>query len=294
MPVESYSMTCDNKPLDTRLVESVAWHEFHGFGWLAGTKATWIDEDMVVFDDGLGIALIDASRRVFLVNNVFTGMTKHPHEEMWAAIKYRATVRLQEELLPGQRDVLMIIDPERLRKSAIANPDREPFSHILKAELQGLTVAPPQWTLDGNGIVVVDVRQDSVESVVYERGSAEIVAREPLDMEIPEDIRLRTGFDEEVIEQVDAIVEESGLRNIAVQIKEEAGEERKEGHDRGYDFRSRFEASRSVSDGGGDSVLATRVGDTRGEGRGRVVTVVILILMVAGVAMMGMRIWKSR
>ncbi|MEY4484143.1 MAG: hypothetical protein RL693_1595, partial [Verrucomicrobiota bacterium] len=88
--------------------------ENHGFAWLESTPAHWVSDQFLVFQDDLGLCLVDAVGRKVLLNQVFTGFTKSPNADKWAAIRYRPTARDQEKLTGSERDTLWIIDPESL------------------------------------------------------------------------------------------------------------------------------------------------------------------------------------
>lgn len=101
--------------------------ENHGFGWFAGATGTWIDNRYLIFEDDMGLGIVDTQLRLILMNQVFTGHTKAPGVSKWAAIKYRPTSRNQEQLRGDEIDKLLFISPESLAAKSAASSEEAPL-----------------------------------------------------------------------------------------------------------------------------------------------------------------------
>lgn len=204
--------------------DSPVRRENHGMAWLENAEGNWVDNRYLVFADDRGLCLVDVQNRNVLLNQTFTGYSKAPDTQEWAAIRYRPTARDQEQLLEGDTDTLWIIRPESLAIRRGEASEERPFAHVDSVALKGLALGRPVWTDDGKGVVVALYEDGKLVAVLLDAKTRQRLAAVPLDgLRLSKAQILSPWFSEDVESLVRREVAASGL------LKASAGRARAEG-----------------------------------------------------------------
>jgi len=141
--------------------------EYHGMAWIEDVQPRWIDNRFLIFADPSGLAIADFQTQRLLVDHVFTGYEKSPIGNRWAAIRLRATDRLQSELTDDFQDTVLVIDPYDVANE-IANAAEDNFVGQMKAAKPGgIVLAKPEWAPDGSTFAILTWNRGATEAVRY-------------------------------------------------------------------------------------------------------------------------------
>jgi hypothetical protein len=189
--------------------------ENHGYGWLNSVSPKWIDNEFVVFEDEMGLCLVNIQQQAVLLNQVFTGYTRSPKAQAWAAIRYRPTSRNQEQLVGTERDAIWIIEPDELAANAKQSTSEKPFAHVAALQLDGIAVAKPIWSDDGAAFAIAKQLNGKIAADVFDHKQRALIRSVPLlGMELTQEQLLSVWLIPEVEHQAFVAIKEANVFDL--------------------------------------------------------------------------------
>jgi hypothetical protein len=132
-----------------------------------------------------------------LLDHVFMGYAKSPTSDEWAAIRFRPTARMQEQLDEDFQDTLLLIDAQsaaiRLRDVTETNF----VGHLKAVQPGGVILAKPVWSDDGLAFAVLTWKQGTVGAVRYDTTLREAI-RTIVDLIVDRESALSTGLNKDL------------------------------------------------------------------------------------------------
>src|SRR5437762_6877279 len=170
--------------------------EYHGRAWFEDVQPRWIDDRFLIFEDEAGVAIADVRNQRMLVDHVFMAYVESPTAHEWAAIRFRPTARMQEQLTDDFQDTLLLIDP-RYAATHIREASESNFvGHLQAVQPGGVILAKPTWASDGSSVAVLTWKQRTVAAVRYDTNLRE-TARSPVELKVDRESALSTGLNKD-------------------------------------------------------------------------------------------------
>jgi hypothetical protein len=179
-----------------QLPESLCSREYHGAAWFDDVQPRWIDDRFLIFEDQGGLAIADGANRRILLDHVFMGYAKSPIADVWAAIRFRATARMQERLEDDFQDTLLLIDPMYAATHVGEASESNFVGQLRYARSGGVILAKPVWSDDGSAAVLT-WKQGTVTAVRYNTTLRE-TASTIVDLKVDPESALSTGLNEDL------------------------------------------------------------------------------------------------
>ncbi len=183
----------------TDLPNPVYRREYHGSDWFQTAPEHWIDGRFLVFEDQYGIAIADVRNQQMLVDHVFTAYAKSPAADEWAAIRFRPTTRMQEQLVDDFQDTLLLIDPEEAATHIREISDSNFVGQMKAVQPGGVMLAKPEWASDGSSVAVLAWNQSTVTAVRYDTNLHE-TGRTPVNIPVDRDTARSLAFKPELVQ----------------------------------------------------------------------------------------------
>jgi len=132
-----------------------------------------------------------------LLDHVFEAYAKSPVSDQWAAIRFRPTTRMQEQLDEDFQDTLLLIDPQHVAIHLRDVSEANFVAHLKAVQPGGVMLAKPVWSDDGSAVAVLTWKQGTVAAVRYDRSLREI-ARAIVELRVDRQSALSTGLNEDL------------------------------------------------------------------------------------------------
>jgi hypothetical protein len=171
--------------------------EYHGSDWFETMPEQWIHDRFLVFADEYGLAIADVANRQMVLDHVFMAYAKSPTADEWAAIRFRPTARMQEQLEEDFQDTLLLIDPQSAATHVHEVTDANFVAHLKAVQPGGVILAEPVWSSDGSAVSVLVWKQGPVTAVRYDTGLRE-TGRTAVNVQIARKLALSTGLNKEL------------------------------------------------------------------------------------------------
>jgi len=178
------------------LPQSLYSREYHGMAWFDDVQPDWIGNRFLIFEDKFGIAIVDIPNRQMLLDHVFMAYAESPTAHEWAAIRFRPTARMQEQLTDDFQDTLLLIDPMYAATHIREASESNFVGHLQAVQPGGVILAKPTWASDGSSIAVLTWKQGTVAAVRYDTKLRE-TARSPVELKVDRESALSTGLNED-------------------------------------------------------------------------------------------------
>jgi|GEM_PF-5101920 len=192
--------------------ESPLRRENHGFGWQSDVQAHWHDDRFLIFEDDMGLCVVDTDEKTVLLNNIFTGLSRDPADNRWVAIRYRPVTRHQEQLTGDEKDTLLLIEPESMAKNIKNITQSNPLGHIISTQLDGIALSRPIWKKEGNGFVVASLIEGKFFAQLFDSDRLRIVRTQELNgVILSSDKILSPWLRDDVESMIKKAVETSGI-----------------------------------------------------------------------------------
>jgi hypothetical protein len=175
------------------LPPSIYSREYHGSDWFNSMPERWIDDRFLVFADEYGLATADVQSRRMLLDHVFMAYAKSPTADEWAAIRFRPTGRMQEQLEDNFQDTLLLIDPVYATTHIREASESNFVGQLQTVQPGGVILAKPEWASDGSSIAVLTWKKGTVAAVRYDRTLRE-TARTMVKLGVGRQSALSTGL----------------------------------------------------------------------------------------------------
>ncbi len=179
------------------LPHPVYWREYHGSDWFNTMPEHWIDDRFLIFADEYGLAIADVSNRQMLLDHVFMAYAKSPVADEWAAIRFRPTARMQEQLADDFQDTLLLIDPTYAATHVHEVSESNFVGQLRGVQPGGVILAKPVWYDAGSAVAVLTWKQGTVAAVRYDRTLRE-TERSPVELKVDRESALSTGLNEDL------------------------------------------------------------------------------------------------
>src|SRR6266498_2935824 len=149
------------------LPHPVYWREYHGSDWFNTMPEHWIDDRFLIFADE------------------------------WAAIRFRPTARMQEQLADDFQDTLLLIDPTYAATHVHEVSESNFVGQLRGVQPGGVILAKPVWYDAGSAVAVLTWKQGTVAAVRYDRTLRE-TERSPVELKVDRESALSTGLNEDL------------------------------------------------------------------------------------------------
>jgi len=173
------------EPLKVKSTESELRREHMGHGWFLDAKYKWVGERLLVFNNDIGIGVLDVKQARFLINNSFESLVKHSTEDKWIFVRYRGAGRQWDPTIRQDKLGLIELTPEVLKSE---NPSTSFLDHVRWIELPGLIISPPIWTKNATEIAFLQWIDGKTYLCLHDGKSLKENKRTLVEIAVPKEI----------------------------------------------------------------------------------------------------------